>query len=206
MIQTGLRLAIWSGEHLLAHFPGQPASTAMPELDAAPRPRERPAEESLCDAMDRLLDRALRQGTRESQSEFFRRVLSQLVADEARIVGALSDGRGSPLVNISARLPRNGGSPNALQHASLIGREANVALPHLVPRYITHLLALGLVEVAPEDTALKRDYELLLAEGMVMDAVKVASIGPVPARVERLTVRLSALGRDFWFATQGTGP
>ena len=62
--------------------------------------QEAPPSESLGAKMRGLLDRALDQSTSGSQVELFHHILDQLVADEARIIGALSDGSSSPLVNV----------------------------------------------------------------------------------------------------------
>jgi hypothetical protein len=43
------------------------------------------------------LDRALDNSTSSSQVEFFNHILDQPVADEARVISALSDGSSSPL-------------------------------------------------------------------------------------------------------------
>lgn len=196
--KLGLRVAIWSEQQLLALLRGDMDATGTRGLPA--RPSEPPEEKPLNVTMGRLLDRALHQGTRDSRAEYFRRLVDQLVPDEARIVGALSDGHASPLVHVRSR-SRDSGGPE-LENASLIGRSAGVALPALVPQYVSHLLALGLVEVGPEDMSMKAEYEVLLAESPVLRALKAAARGPVPPRVERLTLRLSALGHDLWDATQ----
>jgi len=196
--RLGLRVAIWSEQQLLALLQGDVDLGDQRALPATPT--ETPVAEPLNVKMGRLLDRALNQGTRDSRAEFFQRLVDQLVADEARIIGALSDGQASPLVNVRSR-SREAGTAE-LENASLIGRSANVALPALVPQYVSHLLALGLAEVGPEDASLKGDYEVLMAESPVLGAMKAAARGPVPARVEKLTSRLSALGRDLWEATQ----
>ena len=86
-------------------------------------PAESTGVEPLNAKMSRLLDRALNQGTRDSRAEFFQRLVDQLVADEARIIGALSDGHASPLVNVRSRT-RESGVPE-LENASLIGRSAS---------------------------------------------------------------------------------
>ena len=200
--KLGLRVAIWSEQQLLALLQGEVDLGDARALPAAPT--EPPATEPLNTKMSRLLDRALNQGTRDSRAEFFQRLVDQLVADEARIIGALSDGQASPLVNVRSRT-RESGVPE-LENASLIGRSASVALPALVPQYVSHLLALGLVEVGPEDASLKADYEVLMAESPVLRALKTAARGPVPARVEKLTLRLSELGHDLWEATQEDPP
>lgn len=196
--RLGLRVAIWSEQQLLALLQGDVDLADQRALPATPN--EAPVDEPLNVKMNRLLDRALNQGTRDSRAEFFQRLVDQLVADEARILGALSDGQVSPLVNVRSRSRESGTAE--LENASLIGRSANVALPALVPQYVSHLLALGLAEVGPEDSSLKGDYEVLMAESPVLRAMKAAARGPVPARVEKLTLRLSALGRDLWEATQ----
>jgi hypothetical protein len=87
-----------------------------------------------------------------------------------------------------------------LENASLIGKMANVSLPHLTPQYVTHLLALGLVQVGPERSALKDEYQILLADSGVMKASKRATRGPIAPRIERHTLRLSPLGRQLWAA------
>lgn len=145
--KVGFKLATW-GEEQLATM----VKNRLEQLDSAPRtaPSADPdAPESLNTKMGKLLDRALDQSTAGSQVELFHRLLDQLVADEARIVGALSDGSASPLVHVYSR-SRNTGQP-VLENACLIGRTANVALPNMVPQYVGHLLSLGLVEIGPED-------------------------------------------------------
>lgn len=194
--KTGLKLAEW-GEEQLATL----VKNRLEALDAAQRPSQ-PAEaapastDSLHTKLGRLLDRALDQSTSGSQQELYHRLLDQLVADEARIIGALSDGTSSPLVNVHSR-SRN---QVVLQNACLIGRTANVALPNMVPQYVDHLLSLGLVETGPEDPSRKADYEVLMAEPMVLKAIKSASRGPLIARTEKLSLSLSGLGKGLWAA------
>lgn len=195
--KTGLKLATW-GEEQLATL----VKNRLEAIDAAPRPLQSadaadPAPtDSLHTKLGRLLDRALDQSTTGSQQELYHRLLDQLVADEARIIGALSEGATSPLVNVHSR-SRN---QVVLQNACLIGRTANVALPHMVPQYVDHLLSLGLVETGPEDTSRKADYEVLMAEPMVLKAIKSASRGPLIARTEKLSLSLSGLGKGLWAA------
>jgi Abortive infection alpha len=166
------------------------------ELAATPE-----APRSLGSKMRTLLDRALDQSTSGSQVELFHHILDQLVADEARIIGALSDGSSSPAVNVFDWTRRRTQGRAVLENASLIGRNANVALPEMVPTYVSHLLSLGLVEMGPEDTDLKDDYEILMAETSVLRAIADASRGPLAARVDKRTLILSPLGHALWKAT-----
>ncbi len=182
----------WLGDH-----PDEPTPT--------PGPAVRDADEShgrgtLGNKMASLLERALDNSTRSSQMELFHHILDQLVADEARIISALSDGSASPLVNVHDWVRRAVPGRAVLENASLIGRTANVALPAMVPTYVSHLLSLGLVEIGPEDPDLKDDYEVLMAESSVLNAVKTASRGPLSAKVDKFTLTLSSLGHALWAA------
>ena len=60
---------------------------------------------------------------------------------------------------------------------ALIGRTANVALPEMVPTYVSHLLSLGLVEIGPENPDLKDDYEVLMAETTVLEPSRAPPVG-----------------------------
>jgi Abortive infection alpha len=164
-----------------------------------------PSRESLNDKMSQLLSRALDQNTSGGQVELYHHLLDQLVADEARIIGALSDGSSSPLVNVYGWSRSRTQGKAVLENASLIGRTANVALPRMTPTYVAHLAALGLVQTGPEDPGRKTDYEVLMAETMVLDAIKDGSRGPMPAKVEKLTVSLSELGCALWAAAIAEG-
>ncbi len=185
---------------LLGQVDDLPTATAVPSAH-----HEEEDPDSLSAKMRVLLDRALDHSTASSQQELFHHILNQLVADEARIVGALSDGSTSPLINVYDWTRRRTPGRAVLQNAALVGRNANVALPAMVPAYVSHLLSLGLVEIGPEDPDLKDAYEVLSAESYVLDAVDDASRGPLPAKVEKLTLSLSGLGHALWEATMGQG-
>ena len=151
-----------------------------------------------------LLGRAVEQSSMSSRQELFHKILDQIVPDEARIVSALSDGSASPLLNVYARTRAGLVGEVVLENMSLIGKTANLALPHLTPMYVSHLLSLGLVESGPEDSSMKDEYEILAADTAVLQAIKDASRGPIPAPVERYTLRLSGLGLELWAATNSS--
>lgn len=155
--------------------------------------------------MGSLLSRALGQSTASGQDELFHRILDLIVPDEARMISALSDSSRSPLVSVHALTPAGLMGEALLENACLVGRTANVALPRLTPTYVGHLLALGLVEIGPEDDSLKDEYQILLAETDVLAAIRAGSRGPVPARVVRRTLLLSPLGHALWEACTGEG-
>jgi hypothetical protein len=195
-----LRASIRTQEQLLGLLgaQGDQPSPAGRPLTAAV---EDPPAESLGSKMRDLLERALDQSTRSSRVELFHHILDQLVADEARIIGALSDGSASPLVNVHDWARRGVVGRAVLENVALIGRTANLALPEMVPTYVSHLLSLGLVEITPEDPDLKDDYEILMAETTVLRAIKSASRGPLAAKIDKLTLRLSGMGHALWAET-----
>jgi hypothetical protein len=201
-----LRTSIRTQEQLLTLLgaqddkPPPPARLLNAAVEALPA-------ESLGSKMRELLDRALDQSTRSSRVELFHHILDQLVADEARIIGALSDGSASPLVNVHDWARRGVVGRAVLENVALIGRTANLALPEMVPTYVSHLLSLGLVEISPEEPDLKDDYEILMAETTVLRAIKSASRGPLAAKIDKLTLTLSGMGHALWAETmQPDGP
>jgi Abortive infection alpha len=188
LIRSGLKIAT----------PPEPSeTTALP-------PPQVELPEGLDAKMRGLLGRAVEQSSTSSRQELFHKILDQLVPDEARIVSALSDRSASPLLNVYARTRTGLVGEVVLENMSLIGKTANLALPHLTPMYVSHLLSLGLVESGPEDTSMKDEYEILAADTAVLQAIKDASRGPIPAPVERYTLRLSGLGLELWAATNST--
>lgn len=197
--RVGLKVAGWTEQQAMRMLGARLAApgNAPRELDA-PRPAK-----TLDQKMQSLLDRALDQSTDGSQSELFHRIIDQLVPDEARIISALSDGSASPLVSVRSRTPTGGPGKMVLANASLVGRTANLALPQMTATYVSHLLSLGLLERGPEDPSMKQDYEILMAESYVLKAIKAAGRGPLPARIDKRTVRVTALGRGLWEAATG---
>jgi hypothetical protein len=202
VVTTGAQVATWAERQVLGALrarldlaaPQGPPPLVLGGADAGQGP------EPLRRKMGRLLDRALEQSSRSGQQELFHRIVDQLVPDEARIIGALSDGSVSVMLHVFARTVTGSGREPILENAALVGKTANVSVPRLTPVYVGHLLALGLLEVGPEDPALKDDYQILGADSAVLRALQQGRRGLIEARVERATIRLSALGRDLWEA------
>ena len=177
-VRTGVKVANWYERQVFGYL-----RSRMDAVTPAMPPSPAKIAESLDAKMHTLLDRAIEQSTASSRQELFHKILDQIVPDEARIIGALSDGSASPLLNVYARTLTGLVGEVVLENMSLIGRTAHLALPHLTPMYVSHLLALGLVKSGPEDTTMKDEYEILAADTAVLQAVKNASRGPIPARV-----------------------
>lgn len=206
-VRSYIKAASWGERQVFGLIrSGMQISTA--DVPALPQP-DADGEECSDDAerldvkMHGLLDRAVGQNTASSRQELFHKILDQIVPDEARIISALSDGSTSPLLNVYARTRAGLGVEVVLENMSLIGKTANLALPQLTPMYVSHLLAVGLVESGPEDSSMKDEYEILAADTAVLQAIKTASRGPIPARIEKYTLQLSGLGLELWAAAGG---
>jgi hypothetical protein len=158
-------------------------------------PTQNGTSETPSERLDHLLRRSLHQTPDESHASLVEVVLQSIVPDEARIISALSDGSSYPVVHVTAG---GVGRParRVLSNASSVGRAAGVALPDRVPAYVTHLEALGLVEIGPEDESIHDDYEILITDHTVRKARDRA--GDKRVRFPRHTVRISDLGMEFW--------
>lgn len=210
----GARLSLsslrWTERLLLAALGADPEATPPGPPADAPAPafaETVAASDAPGVTMESLLARSLVQSAETGYSELYAKLLLELVPDEARILSALSDGSRAALVHVERRGVLS--SQRRLENASSIGRGAALTLPGLTATYVTHLLGLGLVEVGAETPELKADYEALLAERTVREAIKEAEIGPVPPRILRHTLRLSPLGHELWEACrsdEATGP
>lgn len=189
LLRAGARLAEAGGRRLLA----VPASGTRATLVRR--------ESSLAPALEHfreLLERGALQSSADAESALFAHLVRGLVPDEARIIAALGSRGWSPLVHIEPRRPEDGHL--ALRNASLIGRQGGVTLVRRTPWYVARLLDTGLVSVTPARDDHPEDYEILLADPDVLDAIRAASRGPLGARVNRQGLALSGMGAQLWSA------
>jgi hypothetical protein len=138
--------------------------------------------------LEALLRRSMHQTPDESNASLVEVVLQSIVPDEARIISALSDGSTYPVVHVTSR------GEQVLANASSVGRAAGVALPDRVPAYLTHLLALGMVQIGPEDKSIPDEYEILLTDQTIR------RVRRDKVRFVKRTVQISDVGREFWQA------
>jgi hypothetical protein len=200
-VRTGLKVAGWTERQVMSALRSRLEASAPLALNAATTVASSPA--TMQSKMSSLLDSALSQSSASSRQMLFHKILDQIVPDEARILGALSDGSASPLIHVYGRTRAGLVGEVVLENFSLIGKTANLGLPQLTPTYVSHLLSMGLLETGPEDPTLKDEYEILAADITVLKAIKQAARGPIPARIDRYTLRLSGLGIELWSATMG---
>lgn len=174
-----------------------------PSGDSAPpmRREEEPgdAEREPGAMLAQLLDRSLEQREEDAEREFLLRVVDQLGCDEARILAALSDGQAAVACQVGAASRVGLTAVPVLRYASRVGVEAGVMLRAQVPAYIGHLLALGLIETAPEDREQAEAYDMLMSDEAVRETVRhIQQELKLQARVSRFSLQLSGLGRRLW--------
>lgn len=161
-----------------------------PESDAAPTPES---------VMRALMDRSMYDRPADSAAALHLALVQALLPDEARILAAVSDGNRYPVIHVAE--PGVGAPVFLTENSSTVGRAAGVALPHKTPVYLVRMLRLGLIEIGPEDVAMRDEYEMLLTDGAVHAAISAVS-GLRAARVIRRTVGISELGQEVWEAAK----
>jgi hypothetical protein len=171
--------------------------SAAPEADGA-------GPQTPAAILAELLDRSMEQSPEEARRSAFVGILRQMTPDEARILAALSDGGGHPVIHVTAASALGSREQPILSNVSSIGQAAGVQLREMTPHYISHLRELGLVELAPEDPALAIKCEILESNTEVRDAVAQVERRQrmARARIIRKTLRATRLGRELWVACQ----
>jgi len=162
-------------------------------------PVPEPAPRLLAD----LLSRASNQSSGQAQALFHSHLLAQLLPDEARLISALADGRQHPVIHI-VLAPLIGASQRVVvENLSLLGKAALLSWPENTPWYLSHLERLGILQSAPEARGLDNAYAALEAGADARNRIAQAQEGSRMApRFTRRTVRLSALGKALWAASQ----
>lgn len=149
--------------------------------------------------MQALMERSMYDRPADSAAALHLALVQALLPDEARILAAVSDGVRYPVIHVAER---GVGAPVFLtENASTVGRAAGVALPGKTPVYLVRMLRLGLVAIGPEDATMRDDYEMLLTDGAVHEAISAVT-GMRGARVIRRTVGISELGQEVWEAAK----
>ena len=164
-------------------------------------------ESSLPSRMVALMERADTQDRIAALDDLFHHVLDQLVPDEIRILGALSDGASFALIH-AGYAPRIGPMTRRLiENFCPIGKPAGVKLLEYVPAYISHLRELGLVETGPEDPAQDIKYQILESDVAIREALEAEQKGVgMTAKYLRRTLSMSEFGHQFWDTCTGQNP
>jgi len=142
-----------------------------------------------------LLERSLDQRRDTAEIDLLGRLVEQLSCDEARVLSALSDGGFVPACHVFAGSLVGKDSAPILANMSRVGADAGVMLPEYVPNYLTHLLALGLVQTAPEDREAGDRYSMLESEESVREATSyIEETLRLRPRIQRFSVVITKLG------------
>lgn len=158
--------------------------------------------EPLRSAMSELLERSSAVGGDRSREYLFGTIVSQLVPDEARVLGALAGGRRFAALDVVHRPNgRSGRRQVVLANASTIGSAAGIGSPADVSVYLGRLQGFGLLDFTYSPTGLDAQFESLLRDPEVSAVrAKVEAARQGNATIVRKAVTLSALGREFWAA------
>ena len=168
-----------------------------------PAPAKRNASHSgqqgLHQRIDELMERSVNQTVDSATDDLFHHVIDQLVADEVRILTALSDYSKAPISHLEAcgRLigPRN----RLIGYLNRIGNECGVMLADYTPYYLHHLVTLGLLSIGPEDREQVSKYEAMENGTDARETSEIITNEmKLQPRFVRQTVRLSEFGVKFW--------
>ena len=147
-----------------------------------------------------LLEISGEQTREQAQQSYYIAALKSLVPDEARILSALADSGGYPLLHVMAGSRLGGATHPVLQNVSNVGKIAGARLIDLTPHYIRRLRDWDLVQTAPESAGLKTSYEILETDDAVrktLDDIKKSGQRGV---IQRRTLKMSDLGLALWAA------
>jgi hypothetical protein len=140
-----------------------------------------------------VLQAAAPQGGDEWDAAVFHRLLDQLSPGAATVLSLFLDDRPRPAIQILSRT-RFGEVEFAV--SAVIGRACGGHHASAATAYLTHLMALGLLEVGPALQA-EPDYDTMESEIALRSAQREARELTGNATLRRCSVRLTRLGRAF---------
>lgn len=175
-----------------------PQSVSVLAVSVSTQQRHSHGKRSPAEILRGLLADSSEQSQQESVEASCIAVLQSLVPDEARILAALSDGSGYPMINVMAGTKLGLHAFPVLEYVSSVGRNAGVLTPALTPAYVRHLAFWGLTETAPEDPEQKTNYEILETDTAVRKVIARIEKSGERARIVRRTLKMSDLGLAMW--------
>ncbi|MGH8460252.1 MAG: Abi-alpha family protein [Stenotrophobium sp.] len=182
----------------LEHLEQTPNSISVLAVSVTAQQRHHRGEQTPAELLRALLAESSEQNQAQSIEASCIAVLQGLVPDEARILAALSDGSGYPMINVLATSNFGLTTIPMLEYVSTVGRNAGVLTPALTPAYVRHLAFWGLTETAAEDPAQKTNYEILETDDAVRKVIARIEKGGERCRVVRRTLKMSDLGLAMW--------
>jgi len=122
-------------------------------------------------------------------------ILNELAPDEARILVLMLEDGPQPAVDVveGGLMGQLRGSPMIARGLTMIGAQASVRYPSLVPQYLNNLTRLGLVWQSEEPVSELIRYQVVEAQPDVLEAVHAKG----GARIKRRSIHLTPFGQDF---------
>ena len=148
------------------------------------------------DSFQQLLEVSMEQSQEQARAMLVSQILAGTTADEARLLAALSDGSGFPMLTLytGGRL-----SPGVVHYRhSNIGRAAGIQCTDFIAFYLSRLFARGLVVAAGFSEARRTDYELLEGDSDYRKAEDALKAHSPKLKVRRETLHMSPLGSKVW--------
>ncbi len=146
-----------------------------------------------------LLEHSQIQTREQAETNYFLTILESLVPDQARILSALSEGAGYPLIHVEAG-SRFAWTHYAVECVSSVGKNAGVQCSDLTHIYVQHLRRLGLVTIEPTEHSQTMKYEILETEAIVRKELEQLKKNGLRSRIIRHTLRISDFGERLWNA------
>lgn len=184
---------------------------AMRELRNRLDRLDRPARDELADVAPEvargvdprlLLTALLEEGTEQNRDEAlqgaYASALMRLTADEALMLAAMSDGSRFPLIHVLVASNRFSSGEKVAENICTLSRRASVRVREHVPRHISHLCALGLVQIGTELKGEDIAYQTLEGDPFVRALVRVHEAQNRSLRFQRRSVELSPFGKELW--------
>ncbi|MEI7054894.1 Abi-alpha family protein [Nocardioides sp. CCNWLW239] len=186
---TGLleRYALPATENAKAAMEGRAARVNGVAPGAGPDRLRRSGEE--------LLRRSRDVWDENERHPAFVSILDELAPDEARILVLMLKDGPQPAVDVveGGLIGHLRGSRMIARGLTMIGAQASVRYPSLVPQYLNNLTRLGLVWQSEEPVTDLIRYQVVEAQPDVLEARHAKS----GARIKRRSIHLTPFGQDF---------
>lgn len=143
-----------------------------------------------------LLELSMEQSVEQAQAMLIHRCLQNLTGDEARLLAAMGEGDGFPLLTVNSGSLWS--SEQILHRHSNIGRAAGIQCHGAIALYLARLFAQGLVISSAESDSLRTDYELCEGDSDFRKAVESLKRHTPKLKVRRETLRISPMGMSLW--------
>lgn len=160
-------------------------------------------QETLRDLYANLLAASMDSATANGAHPAFVDIIRQLTPDEAKIVRLFAEPRSFPLITVRRvfRQPTEElrGGVDVLSNFSMLGWEADCAIPTAAPIYINNLCRLGLAELPAmfEYTAVGL-YDPLIQFSQVKDAIRIIEATPgFAVEIRRGGLQVTSFGSLF---------